>query len=95
MSLQDDKPEGGWAVLSKCKGSELVGLRYKPLFPFFEKLAAAAGSAKGAFRVVSDGYVTDDSGTGIVHQVRGSAAAGHPVLVCGCLTACVCVCFNV
>jgi isoleucyl-tRNA synthetase len=38
-----------------------VGASYEPLFPYF----ADHGSA---FRVVSDGYVTDDSGTGVVHQ---------------------------
>ena len=48
-----------------------MGLRYTPLFPFVASLAAEAGSSKGAFRVVSDTYVTDDSGTGVVHQVRG------------------------
>ena len=34
---------------------------YDPLFPFFSDLAASA------FKVVADGYVTDDSGTGVVH----------------------------
>lgn len=70
-SRQDDKPEGGFEILAKMPGSELVGLRYTPLFPFFSALAAAEGSSKGAFRVVSDTYVTDDSGTGVVHQVGG------------------------
>lgn len=40
-----------------------VGAKYEPLFPYF------AGHHPGdAFKVVSDGYVTDDSGTGVVHQ---------------------------
>jgi isoleucyl-tRNA synthetase len=43
-----------------------VGLRYEPLFPYFAHLADTT-----CFRVVSDGYVTDDSGTGVVHQVAG------------------------
>lgn len=42
-------------------GSELVGLTYTPLFSYFATMP-------NAFRVVSDTYVTDDSGTGIVHQ---------------------------
>ncbi|KIY92575.1 isoleucyl-tRNA synthetase [Monoraphidium neglectum] len=54
---------GGFEVIAKLQGSELVGLRYEPLFPYFADLAAS-----GAFKVVSDGYVTDDSGTGVVHQ---------------------------
>lgn len=32
-----------------------------PLFDFFQEYSDAA------FRVVSDNYVTDDSGTGVVH----------------------------
>uniref|UniRef100_A0A7R9VFZ8 isoleucine--tRNA ligase n=1 Tax=Chlamydomonas euryale TaxID=1486919 RepID=A0A7R9VFZ8_9CHLO len=59
----DEKPKEGWQVLAKVKGSELVGLTYEPLFPYF--VSRFAGRA---FRVLSDGYVTDDSGTGVVHQ---------------------------
>lgn len=59
-------------VLAKVKGKELVGKGYRPLFPYFQhlKVAAPAGSnpASGAFRVVSDTYVTDGDGTGVVHQ---------------------------
>ena len=49
--------------MGSVKGSELAGRAYTPLFPYF---AALQGSA-GAFRVVADGYVTADSGTGVVH----------------------------
>jgi hypothetical protein len=38
-------------------------LRYVPIFEF-----AVATAGPGAFSVVADTYVTDDSGTGIVHQ---------------------------
>ncbi len=48
--------------LKTLKGSELVGLEYTPLFPFFEDL-----KTEGAFKVHSDSYVSTDSGTGIVH----------------------------
>jgi isoleucyl-tRNA synthetase len=50
-------------VLERMKGSNLVGLTYKPLFPYFQAQYGAA-----AFRVVSDDYVTEEGGTGIVHQ---------------------------
>jgi isoleucyl-tRNA synthetase len=50
-------------VLSVVPGSALVGARYKPLFPYFVPEYGAV-----AFRVVADTYVTDDAGTGIVHQ---------------------------
>ena len=47
-------------VLRKLKGSELVGLRYLPLFTYLE----VDGDA---FRVLPADFVTTDSGTGIVH----------------------------
>jgi len=57
-----------------------VGLRYEPLFPYFAPLADA-----GAFVVVADGYVTDDSGTGVVHQVGGWRGVRMARCVwCGC-----------
>ena len=53
-----------YELVSKHKGQELVGLTYVPLFDYF----ASRKSPTGAFRVVCDGYVTSDSGTGVVHQ---------------------------
>lgn len=35
--------------------------RYEPLFDYFMEFSDSA------FRVIADNYVTDDSGTGIVH----------------------------
>ncbi|XP_071488561.1 isoleucine--tRNA ligase, cytoplasmic-like [Diadema antillarum] len=52
-----------YKVLAKFKGATLKGKKYKPLFPYFAKLKET-----GAFKVTTDGYVTDDSGTGVVHQ---------------------------
>lgn len=49
-------------VLDEMTGSALVGKHYQPLFPYFGALAA-----EGAFKVFADDYVTNDSGTGIVH----------------------------
>lgn len=49
--------------MAKFKGSELKGKTYKPLFPYFSHMKET-----GAFRVCTDSYVTDDSGTGVVHQ---------------------------
>lgn len=50
-------------VEATMSGASLEGLSYEPLFPFFEHLRDA-----GAFRVLSDSYVTTQEGTGIVHQ---------------------------
>lgn len=54
---------GGFQILEKLKGSDLVGKTYTPLFPYFAHLKSS-----GAFQVCGDAYVTEDSGTGIVHQ---------------------------
>ncbi|OMH81083.1 Isoleucine-tRNA ligase, cytoplasmic [Zancudomyces culisetae] len=53
-------------VLEKMKGSALVGMRYEPLFDYF-----AEEYKERAFKVLQDDYVTDDSGTGVVHQAPG------------------------
>ena len=45
-------------------GKELVGKKYKPLFDYFKDDENVAEY----WRVLSDNYVTDDAGTGIVHQ---------------------------
>jgi len=52
--------------LAEFQGTELAGKEYVPLFPFF-----TAMKEEGAFRVLTDGYVTSESGTGIVHQAPG------------------------
>ncbi|URD91072.1 Anticodon-binding domain of tRNA, partial [Musa troglodytarum] len=52
---------GSYQLMEKITGASLVGLRYVPLFDYFMNCSEAA------FRVVSDNYVTDDSGTGVVH----------------------------
>lgn len=58
-----EKRAESFEVLAKLKGKDLVGLHYTPLLPYF-------ADREGAFRVVADPYVTSESGTGIVHQVR-------------------------
>ena len=52
-----------YEILDKKKGSEYKGQSYKPLFDYFVNQVD-----KNAFKVLNDGYVTSDSGTGIVHQ---------------------------
>jgi len=47
-------------VIRHVKGAELIGMRYKRLFDYFE----VEGDA---FRVVAGDFVSTDSGTGIVH----------------------------
>lgn len=50
----------GAEVARTFRGQDLVGQTYQPLFPY-------AQDAKDAFRVVADGYVTLEDGTGVVH----------------------------
>ena len=52
-------------VVDQKVGSELLGMTYQPLFPYF------ADSQPHAFRVIPGDYVTEDSGTGIVHSSPG------------------------
>lgn len=56
----------GDEVLRRLKGSDLIGLRYAPLFPFLAN-AEVFGTAN-AFQVISAEHVTTDEGTGVVHM---------------------------
>lgn len=49
-------------ILKECKGGELLGMTYEPLFDYF-----ADKQEQGAFRVVSADYVGSEEGVGIVH----------------------------
>jgi isoleucyl-tRNA synthetase len=53
-----------YEIKETMTGRDLVGKRYKPLFDFFANTPEAANY----WQVVSDTYVTDDAGTGVVHQ---------------------------
>ena len=52
-------------ILEKFKGAKLEGKTYQPMFPYFQEY-----KKKKAFRILTDTYVTEESGTGVVHQVR-------------------------
>ena len=62
-------------------GADLVGRRYRPLFPYF-------ADTKHAFVVLGADFVTTEEGTGVVHMAPGfgeddqlaCAAAGIPVV---------------
>ena len=71
--------------LSEISGRELVGLTYDPLLPYFE-----GERANGAFQIVSDDYVTTDSGTGIVHQAPAFGEDDFRVLKTAGISAMVC-----
>lgn len=50
------------AIVRECRGRDLLGKTYEPLFDYF-----ADKKAEGAFQVVSADYVGSDEGVGIVH----------------------------
>ncbi|MBT5483831.1 MAG: isoleucine--tRNA ligase [Gammaproteobacteria bacterium] len=72
-------------VLSEHSGSELVGKKYEPLMPYF-----ADKVDEGAFVVVADGYVTTETGTGIVHQAPAFGEDDFRVMKAHGITALVC-----
>ncbi len=51
-------------VLKTLSGSDLAGLRYKPVFDYYTE----AFETENAWQVLVGEYVTADEGTGIVHQ---------------------------
>jgi isoleucyl-tRNA synthetase len=62
-------------VKARMLGRELVGRRYRPLFPYFADQARL-----GAFVVVMDDYVSTESGTGLVHQAPAFGEDDYRVL---------------
>ncbi|ORZ41146.1 tRNA synthetases class I-domain-containing protein [Catenaria anguillulae PL171] len=82
-SLYKDLKKVKVTVVDKYKGTDLKGTEYVPLFTYF----AAEYAPRGAFRILTDAYVTDDSGTGIVHQAPGFGEDDHRVcLAAGIIT---------
>jgi len=53
-----------YAIEQTFVGTDLVGKKYQPMFDYFVN----DEDASEYFRILSDTYVTDDAGTGIVHQ---------------------------
>ena len=62
----EDFEEIAHVIANPFSGKELVGLKYKPLFPYFEKEYGDA-----AFRIVEGDFVSTDEGTGVVHIAPG------------------------
>ena len=70
-----------YETLAAWKGADLLGLTYEPIFDTFKD------NAPGAFRVLNDGFVSTEDGTGFVHiapafgedDFRVCKAAGIPL----------------
>ena len=69
------KKQDEYEILERFKGKVLEDKTYKPLFNYFEKFKKLTG----AFRVACDGYVSEDSGTGVVHQAPFFGEEDHRV----------------
>ncbi|ORY63975.1 tRNA synthetases class I-domain-containing protein [Pseudomassariella vexata] len=62
-TLYKDPKKAKFKVVEKIKGKDMLGWKYEPLFDYlYEEFKDVA------FQVLNATYVTDDSGTGIVHQ---------------------------
>jgi isoleucyl-tRNA synthetase len=60
------RSEEEYTILAEYAGSDLIGLSYEPLFPYFASL-----KEEGAFVTRSAEFATADEGTGIVHVAPG------------------------
>ena len=69
------RSEDEYEVVEHYKGSELGGIAYEPLFPFFANLKEV-----GAFKTVLGDYVTVGEGSGIVHTAPGFGEDDYEVL---------------
>ena len=64
-----------YKIVKEVKGSELKGMTYEPLFPYFADL-----KKQGAFVVVCGDHVTTEDGCGIVHTAPGFGEEDYQVL---------------
>ncbi|MBQ7690883.1 MAG: isoleucine--tRNA ligase [Muribaculaceae bacterium] len=80
-----------WRVIAEFKGSDLLGIHYRQLFPWVKPVDKQGDDIVGndnGFRVIPGDYVTTDDGTGIVHiaptfgadDAAVAKAAGIPAL---------------
>ena len=60
-----------YEIIWTKKGSELLGCKYEPLFPYFASLETNEDGSDGAFRVFNADFVSTEDGTGIVHTAPG------------------------
>lgn len=64
FALKTYLPEIGDQVIGTLKGSELEGLTYQPLLPYFK-------DHPNSFKILSGDFVLEGDGTGVVHMAPG------------------------
>lgn len=62
-TLFKDPKKAKFKIVSKIMGKDMLGWKYEPLFDYFYQKFKDHG-----FKVLNATYVTQDSGTGLVHQ---------------------------
>lgn len=76
LDKADQEQKDKWfTVLERFTGEAMADWKYVPLFDYFKELETTA------FRVVCDNYVTDDSGTGIVHMAPAFGEEDYRVCI--------------
>ena len=55
------KKADAYEIVKRYKGSDLLGWKYEPIFPYFS-------TQENAFQILNDDYVSTGDGTGVVHQ---------------------------
>lgn len=71
-----EEPKPKFKIVGSFQGKDMVGWRYVPMFDYF-----TSQYEETAFRVLSDAYVSDTSGTGIVHQAPAFGEDDHRIAV--------------
>lgn len=58
-----------YEIIAEHKGSEMVGMQYKPLYPYLSEIISGPEKEKmqNAYKVYAADFVTTTDGTGIVH----------------------------
>jgi isoleucyl-tRNA synthetase len=75
-TLYKDPKKAKFKIVEKIKGKDMLGWQYEPLFKYFYDEYKDI-----AFRVFNAKYVTDDSGTGIVHQAPAFGEEDYNVAI--------------
>lgn len=75
-TLYKDPKKAKFKIVEKIKGKDMLGWQYEPLFNYFYDEYKDI-----AFRVFNAKYVTDDSGTGIVHQAPAFGEEDYNVAI--------------
>jgi len=65
-TLQNVLKEKEYSVVEEIKGSELIGKKYKPVFPYYRNVDLP--NKENIWKVWSADFVTTEKGTGIAHE---------------------------